>query len=314
MCEVNGLVSVILPNYNHGKYLQQRIESILSQTVQNFELIILDDCSTDNSVEIIKQYESNQKVSKIILNSKNTGSPFKQWKKGIENAKGEYIWIAESDDWCEPTFLEHLLTPLTRDPNIVISYCQSYCVKEGAINWLSSHPQLEESISGKKFISDYLVPVPAIFNASMAIWKKEVFNQISKNFEKLSFCGDWLFWIEVAQQGTISISGRVLNYFRKHNHDVSGPAFESGLNFIEEIPILQYCFRNSLINQKKYRSAIKRKIKEYNSRKHKFSKERKKEIEKLFTQEPSSFFFYLKCSTSSLWQRLKLYLNGSKKQ
>src|ERR1700742_1367615 len=102
-------VSVIVPNYNHSRYLNQRIDSVLSQTYQDFELIILDDCSTDDSRKIIKQYQEHPKVSHIVFNETNSGTTFKQWKKGIELAKGKYIWIAESDDWCEPNLLETLV-------------------------------------------------------------------------------------------------------------------------------------------------------------------------------------------------------------
>jgi glycosyltransferase involved in cell wall biosynthesis len=85
------MISVIVPNYNHAKFLKERIDSILNQTIQDFELIILDDCSTDNSREIIESYRQLPNVS-IFYNSKNSGSPFKQWKKGINRAKGKYIW------------------------------------------------------------------------------------------------------------------------------------------------------------------------------------------------------------------------------
>ena len=71
-------VSVIVPNYNHEQYLQQRIESIVNQTYQDFELILLDDFSTDNSRDILNLYRNHPKVSKIVFNEKNSGSPFKQ--------------------------------------------------------------------------------------------------------------------------------------------------------------------------------------------------------------------------------------------
>ena len=92
------LVSVIIPNYNYARFLTERIDSVLSQTFQNFELIILDDCSTDNSREVIERYRSNPKVSHIIYNQSNTGSPFAQWEKGLSVARGKYIWVAEADD------------------------------------------------------------------------------------------------------------------------------------------------------------------------------------------------------------------------
>ena len=68
------MVSVILPNYNHVVYLKERIESILNQTYQNFELILLDDCSADNSCDILNAYKEHPKVSALMLNEKNTGN------------------------------------------------------------------------------------------------------------------------------------------------------------------------------------------------------------------------------------------------
>ena len=99
------LVSIIVPNYNHARFLRQRIESILQQEYTNYELILLDDASTDESREIMESYRNNPHVSHICYNIVNTGSPFAQWKKGIDLAQGKYIWIAESDDYAESTFL-----------------------------------------------------------------------------------------------------------------------------------------------------------------------------------------------------------------
>ena len=77
------LVSVIVPNYNHEKYLPERLNSILNQTFQDFELILLDDCSTDGSREILKSFKKNSKVTHLEFSVSNSGSPFKQWAKGV---------------------------------------------------------------------------------------------------------------------------------------------------------------------------------------------------------------------------------------
>ena len=124
------IVSVILPNYNHSKFLERRFKSILDQTFKDFELIVLDDCSTDNSREVIERYRSHPSVSKIIYNEVNSGSTFEQWSKGFQSARGKYIWIAESDDWCEPTFLQEVVNPLLGDDGIVLSFCQALFVSE----------------------------------------------------------------------------------------------------------------------------------------------------------------------------------------
>ena len=121
-------VSVIVPNYCHAPYLEQRIESILQQTFQDFELILLDDCSTDGSREILERYRNHPKVSGIFYNERNSGSPFKQWKKGLSKATGDYVWIAESDDFSSPCFLERCVRILDTRPDCSIVFTSSYIV------------------------------------------------------------------------------------------------------------------------------------------------------------------------------------------
>jgi len=100
MCKV----SVIIPNYNHAQFLERRIESVLNQSIQDVEIILLDDCSTDNSRDVIERYRDNVRVSHIEYNDTNGGSAFKQWRKGVGLAVGEWVWIAESDDWADNVF------------------------------------------------------------------------------------------------------------------------------------------------------------------------------------------------------------------
>ena len=121
------LVSVIIPNYNHAPYLKQRIDSVLAQTFQDFEVIILDDCSKDNSREIIKEYQHDPRV-RLAFNENNSGCVFKQWNKGLKMAGGKYIWIAESDDYSAPTFLETMVGRLEADPKVGLAFCDSFRV------------------------------------------------------------------------------------------------------------------------------------------------------------------------------------------
>src|SRR5476649_534842 len=117
------MVSVIVPNYNHARFLKERIDSVLNQTYRDFEVIILDDCSTDDSRSVIEEYRSNPKISNIILNEKNSGGTFNQWDKGIATAQGEYIWIAESDDYADVDFLNTLMAIIEQKPEIGLIYC-----------------------------------------------------------------------------------------------------------------------------------------------------------------------------------------------
>jgi len=177
-------VSVIIPNYNHAVFLKERIESVLNQTYTNFELIILDDCSTDNSRDIIEQYRQHPKVSHIVYNKTNSGFPSAQWKKGVQMAKGEWIWIAESDDIAKPLFLETLVTCIQQYPTAGIVYSSSYKEDTDAAgfkttaeetnfdfsttNWDHSH-----LIKGESAINNYLSKKNIILNISSALIRKE---------------------------------------------------------------------------------------------------------------------------------------------
>ena len=123
-------VSVIVPNYNHAAFLEQRIDSVLNQTFQDFEIILIDDCSTDDSVDFLNKFKNHPKVSHFILNEKNSGSPFGQWQRGIELAVGNYIWIAESDDFAEVDFLEKTVSVLNAKPSTVLAYSDSRIIDE----------------------------------------------------------------------------------------------------------------------------------------------------------------------------------------
>ncbi len=299
-------VSVIIPNYNHAPFLRQRIDTVLNQTFQDFELIILDDCSTDNSKEVIESYAGNPKISHIIFNSANSGSPFLQWEKGINLAKGKYVWIAESDDWCEPSLLQTLVEGIKKDDQCVISYCQMFYITEGNnIKWQSNHRYLSEMVESKVFIQDYLAVKVSIYNASMAIFKREKFKYVTSEFTTFKFSGDHLFWIEIARHGKTHISGKVLNYFRKHDQDVSGKAYKSGLNFVEELNIINWMYREELIDDDIYTRAFKKQYKEYWIVRNSIDRNNKNTITTLFDHPLSKKTNTINFLSSAIWNAYK---------
>jgi len=299
-------VSVIIPNYNHAKYLRRRIDSVLAQTFQDFEIILLDDCSTDGSQNIIESYRGNTSVSHIVYNEENSGSPFKQWEKGIMLAKGKYIWIAESDDWCECNLLASLLPPLEADSRCVISYCQCYMVDdEGRIKSQSHYPRLQESLRGDRFVREHMVKGNAIWNASMAIWRRELYAGLKKDFLDYRFCGDWLFWIRLALTGTVNIDGRVLNYFRKHDGDVSGPAYSSGYNFVEELHLLSTVYKEGIIGDVEYKVGYKAKFRDFWRRRQRFDTQVQNTIMSYFRKPASKKISYVKVLGSAIWDNWK---------
>lgn len=305
-------VSVIIPNFNHAKYLKERIESVLYQTYQDFEVILMDDCSTDDSRKVLDQYRSHPKVTQVIYNELNSGSTFRQWKKGITFAKGAYIWIAESDDWCEPTLLQTLVSGIEKEEDVVISYCQSYCVNDQHnIIFQSNHPVLSEIVQGSVFIQKYLSVPVALFNASMAIWKKEFFEQVPEELTNFRFCGDWYFWIQLSKFGKVHISGKVLNYFRKHGNDVSGKAYASGLNFIEEIKILNMMYSEQLIDERIYYKAYKKKFIDYWLVKDTLDHANKEIIDQLLKKSLTKETSRSSLLPSAIWRKFKQRKKGN---
>lgn len=247
-------ISVIVPNFNHSQFLFQRIESILNQTYARFEIIILDDCSSDNSRDIIEKYRYNPHVSHILYNETNSGSTFKQWEKGIELAKGDYIWIAESDDFCEPNMLEELINQVKSHPSCSLAYALSQQVdREGIQIGNKVRTYRDKFVNGRVFIQRYMSCENPVYNASSAIFRKTSALVIDQQYMNYKGAGDRLFWIEIAEQGDVAIVNKPLNYFRQHGNKVTPQKTLDGTNMRENFMIYQYlCDHNLLSSFRKY--------------------------------------------------------------
>ncbi len=235
-------VSVVVPNYNHARFLRRRIESILGQTCQDFEVIYLDDASTDGSGEIIAEYAADPRV-RIIANEANSGSTFKQWNKGLRETRGEYVWIAESDDYADPRFLETLLERMEHYPSAGIAYCQSECVDEEG-NPLGIMEQrwnrfeagrwdADYSCSGREELGRYMIRACTICNASAALLRRSVCEQVGGADESFRCAGDWDLYSRMLVVSDIAFVAEPLNFWRTHSATVRSET-EKNLTIIEE--------------------------------------------------------------------------------
>ena len=230
------MVSVIIPNYNHAPFLKERIDSVLNQTYDNFEVIILDDKSTDNSKEVIEVYRSHPRISQIVYNEENSGSTFKQWQKGFSLAKGDYIWIAESDDVAHPDFLKRLMSGIESNPNVVLAFSNLKMIDRNgtplATRHLSSYMP-KPMVDGNYFIRHNMLFGCNILNASSAVFSRSAALSVPKEFMNYRGAGDYLFWIELARQGNVFKESGELDYFRQHNLKVTPKSVSSGNQFKE---------------------------------------------------------------------------------
>lgn len=244
------LVSVIIPNYNHAVYLKQRIDSVLDQTFTDLEVILLDDCSTDNSKNILMQYKDEPRVSAIEMNKENSGSTFFQWAKGVALAKGSYIWIAESDDYAAPTFLEETVGWMKKYPSAALCYVGSVIVDHagGVLHsdwdkWTKKEQKSSQNYSvfdGREFALEYLIWRNYIYNASAVLFRRDLFYKIDASYQLFKYCGDHYFWSELARYGSVIKLYKKLNYFRQHTEKVSPKSERLGLQFLEGFKVFNH--------------------------------------------------------------------------
>jgi glycosyltransferase involved in cell wall biosynthesis len=225
-------VSVIVPSYNHARFLSQRLDSVLGQTFQDFEVILLDDCSTDESQSILSKYADDPRV-RIDFNEKNSGNPFKQWNKGVGLARGEYVWIAESDDYADERMLTRLVSVLEAEPDVGFVYCRSWCVTVddrldgfvddfyiadlGATKWT-----MDYFADGRDECRNYFVARNVVANASSVLFRKTIYERVGGADETLRMSADWKLWAAMALLGRVAYLSEPLNYYRFHDETVRG--------------------------------------------------------------------------------------------
>lgn len=226
-------ISVVVPNYNYSKYLYQRIYSILTQNYKIYELIILDDCSTDNSREIIDEIVNECKDYiniKKIYNKKNSGRAFIQWENGFTKATGDYVWIAEADDYCTSDFLNHLVNNIKEDT--IISYSDTAFIdSDGNLILKSIVPEIDVmktghwnktyNNSGLDEFNNYTFLNCTIANVSSAIFKKSDYTKEFSLAKQYHQAGDWIFYAQLMHKGSISYYNKPLNFYRVHGNNIS---------------------------------------------------------------------------------------------
>lgn len=255
-------VSVIIPNYNHERFLRRRVESVLNQTFSDFEIIYIDDASSDGSNKIFAEFAEDPRI-RTVLNKINSGIPFKQWNKGVELARGEYIWIAESDDFAEPTFLEKLVGKLEANRNVGLAFCRSVNFDENDKQmglWkphgIDPAPWDTDFVKiGAEYCLQHFLTVNTIPNASAVVFRKQIYIKAGKAPENMRLAGDWLVWLKMLLISDIGHLAEPLNYFRRSSQSISVNAFVSSLRVKEK-----YCVADFILSNFKLSKSMKEEI------------------------------------------------------
>lgn len=298
MLSASPLISVIIPNYNHSHYLDRRIKSILNQTYQNIEIIILDDKSTDNSLEVIAKYLDDKRIRGPFVNETNSGSPFYQWEKGIQMAQGEWTWIAESDDYADNRFLEIQLKHALEN-SAIASFCSLICVDD--FDKIISMNK-ESRISGiyKPFWFSLINCTGSLIrNTSSAIFQTSIARKMSKEYMNYRASGDLLFWIEYARHGMICRCPEKLAYFRMHSDSTSSVAIQNGDASFEKSRWIEWLKAQNHISLFEYYLMVGEKILELTRFAHYDSQKRQNELIEIWSKkvryQKLSIFLYRVC-------------------
>lgn len=220
-------ISVIIPNYNYARYLDERLDSILFQVYPVSEIIILDDCSNDDSINVIeRRIERNDSgiPMRLVKNDKNSGSVFAQWQKAFKEAKYEYVWIAEADDSCSPFFLEEVMKGF-QDESVVLSYCESLTMDENNkllmgdlrvwIDIFNTGKWNQNYVNdGKKEVEEAMCINNTIANVSSAVIKKYDYKDVLEAAKEYRLAGDWYTYMNILKKGKIAYFRDSLNYHR----------------------------------------------------------------------------------------------------
>jgi glycosyltransferase involved in cell wall biosynthesis len=241
---VQPSVSVVVPNFNHSRFLVRRFQSILDQKVPVKEIIVLDDASTDDSRQIIDELAKSSPIPiKIVFNEINSGSIFGQWMKGIAAASEDVVWICESDDTCHDEFLEHLL-PYFNDPSITLAFGKCEYIDEddnivaGLEGYLNSAAPSDFWVprigSAREWFTGPFGIRNVIPNVGGCLFRKPHFpNSVLEQLKEFRICGDWFFYMMIAGAGRVAFHPRSISYFRRHGRNSSVAAYET-MPFYEE--------------------------------------------------------------------------------
>ncbi|MBO7718338.1 glycosyltransferase family 2 protein [Candidatus Saccharibacteria bacterium] len=266
-------VSVIVPNYNYGRYFRKRMRSILRQTYPIYEIIVLDDASTDGSTEMAKSMVLNLKMQnpdlniRFVGNKENSGKAIRQWGKGIALATGDYIWIAEADDSCSRDFLKEVMKRFD-DSEVVVSYTESMIINKNGIvvapNFKWSRDKEKTGHFKKSYIKDGIHEIEEIMaircsipNISAVVFRKDALEK--KDLEKaieFTQVGDWYLYTKILEKGKISYNRKAMNRFRIHRKSKTAESKKDSKHY-EEIEWMHNYFNENFKLSNKTKQAMK---------------------------------------------------------
>ncbi len=215
-------ISVCIPNYNYGRYLPQTINSVLNQKFGDFEVLVIDNRSEDNSVDVVKRFEKKDKRVRLIINERNVGMAG-NWNKCLEHASGEFLLILNADDFLHPGMLQKLHSAAQKH-NADITFCDRIRYIEDKNRYSKSKSLYKSSgiISYKKVIKDLFTRNKMIMVGSFLVKRKIINTRFNEKFRQI---GDmtWLMKLLISLRRDPHYIKKSMLYFRVHSSNIGLP-------------------------------------------------------------------------------------------
>jgi glycosyltransferase involved in cell wall biosynthesis len=232
-------MSVVIPSYNHGDYIVETVKSVLSQGIDDLEIIIVDNASTDNTKDIIQQNLTDGRIS-YFRHKKNIGAA-RNWRTAAGIASGKYLAVLSSDDFFLRGHLSRAIAALESHKNAGLVYCPVICVNGNStpthILAHPGHPNVDycggrnEAIDLLKF-DCYITP-------SSAVIRREAFEHSGGINQNLAAAIDWDLWIRIAEAGYDFLFFKTPDVcYRYHPHQDTSRAVMSGDLYFDHLKIL----------------------------------------------------------------------------
>jgi hypothetical protein len=231
-------VSVVVPNYNYARHIEERLQSILRQTYPVYEILVLDDASTDGSRDVITRVIAESgRLIRTVFNDANSGSVSRQWLRGLEQATGDLLWIAEADDLSDERFLERMVERLSTSPDAAFAFCDSVALDAAGTkiyeNYKGYYREFGDTgldqdgrFDTSEFLRRFLGARNLVLNASAVVWNtrrlREAFARLGDAAFDFTCAGDWRLYVEACRvPGTVHYVADPLNQHRRHDASVT---------------------------------------------------------------------------------------------
>jgi len=219
------LVSVIMPNYNGAKYLKQSIDSVIDQSHRNWELIIIDDVSTDKSYDVICSYSTKDIRIKSYRLTENSGTPGTPRNLGLDMANGEYIAFLDSDDIWHPQKLEiQLAFMLKHSSSFSFTNVLPFSNKSEITPSLLENYPIIDDLNSKRVDYKFLLRKNFVKSCSTAIVKCDIIKDIRFNDNPtFKAVEDYMFWLDILKTNCIEANWLGINttFYRESDSSIS---------------------------------------------------------------------------------------------